>query len=155
MHDLARLINDSVTQARDISRGLHPVELDSAGLMSALQELCARAGHSVRCEFRCKANILVENSISARNAYRIAQEAVTTAIQQSKATHITITLSERNDFICLEIVDDGRSEGEFTREPYGTAVRTLRYRAQAMAAKSTSTTIQQRQQGDVYLSKFS
>ncbi len=100
--------------------------------MSALQELSTRAGHSVRCEFRCKANILVENSISARNAYRIAQEAVVTAIQQARASHITITLSEGKDSIRLEIVDDGKCEGEFTREPYGTAVRTLRYRAQAM-----------------------
>ncbi|PTX93303.1 hypothetical protein DB345_16955 [Spartobacteria bacterium LR76] len=132
LHDLARLINDSVTQARDISRGLHPVELDSAGLMSALQELAVRAGHSVRCDFHCKKNILVRNSIAARNAYRIAQEAVTTAIQQAGASHLTITLSEKNDSICLEILDDGKSEGELTREPYGTAVRTLRYRAQAM-----------------------
>ncbi|GAT33904.1 hypothetical protein TSACC_22325 [Terrimicrobium sacchariphilum] len=132
LHDLARLINDSVTQARDISRGLHPVELDSAGLMSALQELATRASHSIRCDFHCKKNILVENSIAARNAYRIAQEAVTTAIQQSGASHITLTLSKKNDSICLEILDNGKSEGELTKEPYGTAVRTLRYRAQAM-----------------------
>ena len=135
LHDLARLINDSVTQARDISRGLHPVELDSAGLMSALQELASRAGHSVPCEFRCKTNILVENSIAARNAYRIAQEAVTAAIQQSKAAHVVIKLSEASDSICLEILDDGKSESELTKEPYGTAVRTLRYRAQAMNGK--------------------
>lgn len=135
LHDLARLINDSVTQARDISRGLHPVELDSAGLMSALQELATRASHSVRCEFHCKSSILVENSVSARNAYRIAQEAVTTAIQQSRPSCITINLSKKNDSICLEILDDGKSESELTREPYGTSVRTLRYRAQAMGGK--------------------
>ncbi len=135
LHDLARLINDSVTQARDISRGLHPVELDSAGLMSALQELATRASHSVRCEFHCKSSILVENSVSARNAYRIAQEAVTTAIQQSRPSRITINLSRKNDSICLEILDDGKSESELTREPYGTTVRTLRYRAQAMGGR--------------------
>ena len=41
LHDLARLVNEAVTQVRDISRGLHPVELESGGLPAALQGLAS------------------------------------------------------------------------------------------------------------------
>ena len=136
LHDLARLINDAVTQVRDISRGLHPVELDAAGLMSALQELANRAGHSVPCEFCCNADVLVKNPAVALNAYRIAQEAVASALQ-SGAARISLSLKRKGGSICLQISDDGKSEGELTADPSGTTARVLHYRSQAMAGELT------------------
>jgi len=133
LHDLARLINDAVSQARDISRGLHPVELDSAGLMAALQDLATRAGHTVPSQFRCEKDVLVKDPAVALNAYRIAQEAVAEALQ-SGAKKISISLARRGPLICLRIVNDGPREGELTAQPAGTTARTLHYRAQAMAA---------------------
>ena len=135
LHDLARLINDSVTQARDISRGLHPVELDSAGLMSALHELANRASHTVSCTFQCRETILISTPKVALNAYRIAQDAVSHAMQNTGARKIQIRLFTDDDSICLEIKDDGTKEGELTVHPEGTSARTLQYRAQAMNAQ--------------------
>ncbi len=136
LHDLARLINDAVTQVRDISRGLHPVELDSAGLMSALQELANRAGHSVACEFCCTADVLVKEPAVALNAYRIAQETVSCALQ-SGASHISLSLRQKGPSICLQITDDGTIESELTADPAGTTARTLHYRSQAMKGELT------------------
>jgi PAS domain S-box-containing protein len=133
LHDLARLINDAVTQARDISRGLHPVELDSAGLMAALQDLANRAGHSVPAQFRCEKTVLVNNPAVALNAYRIAQEAVAEGLQ-SGAKKISISLTCRGTSICMRIVNEGSREGELTSQPAGTAAKTLQYRAHAMSA---------------------
>lgn len=138
LHDLARLINDAVSQARDISRGLHPVELDSAGLMAALQDLATRAGHTVPSQFRCDKDVLVKDPAVALNAYRIAQEAVAEALQ-SGAKKISISLARRGQFICLRITNDGPREGELTSQPAGTAARTLHYRAQAMSADLSMT----------------
>jgi len=135
LHELARLINDSVSQARDISRGLHPVELDAAGLMSALHELANRVNHTVPCSFQCERSILIGSPQVALNAYRIAQDAVANALQNTGAKKIQIRLHTENDSICLEIKDDGKNEGELTAEPEGTAARTLHYRAQAMHAQ--------------------
>lgn len=135
LHDLARLINDSVSQARDISRGLHPVELDSAGLMSALHELANRASHTVPCTFQCRETILISSPKVALNAYRIAQDAVSHAMQNTGAKKIQIRLFTEDDCICLEIKDDGAKEGELTAHPEGTSARTLQYRAQAMNAQ--------------------
>lgn len=134
LHDLARLINDAVTQVRDISRGLHPVELDAAGLMSALQELANRASHSVPCEFCCKADVLVSEPAVALNAYRIAQEIVSGALQ-SGASRIFLSLTRKGDSICLHVSDDGKIEGELTADPSGTVAKILHYRSQAMAGE--------------------
>lgn len=132
LHDLARLVNDAVFQVRDISRGLHPVELDAAGLMSSLQELANRAAHTTPCTFRCERHVLVKNSADALNAYRIAQDLVTAAMQQTGAENIEIALAQSGSSISLEITDDGKVEGELTSDPAGVAAKTIQYRAQAM-----------------------
>ncbi|MCK9588225.1 MAG: hypothetical protein M0Q93_02550, partial [Terrimicrobiaceae bacterium] len=132
LHDLARLINEAVLQVRDISRGLHPVELDEAGLMSALQELAVRASQMTFCVFHCDRRVLVKNTGAALNAYRIAQTAVTAALQQTGAKKIEIVLSQSGDSICLRISDDGKKEGELTANPGDVAAKTLQYRAEAM-----------------------
>jgi PAS domain S-box-containing protein len=133
LHDLARLINEAVSQARDISRGLHPVELDSAGLMAALQDLATRTSHTVPAQFQCEKDVLIREPAVALNAYRIAQEAVSEALQ-SGSKKISISLARRGCSIRLRIAYDGPREGELTAQPGGTAARTLHYRAQAMAA---------------------
>ncbi len=132
LHELARLINDAVTQVRDVSRGLHPVELDAAGLMSALQELANRVAQMTPCSFQCDRHVLVKNTIAALNAYRIAQETVTAALQKSGPKKIEITLSQSGNSICMAISVDGKQESELTANPAGIAAKTLHYRAQAM-----------------------
>lgn len=132
LHDLARLINDAVRQVREISRGLHPVELDAAGLMTALQQLAERSGPEVACVFRCDRHLLVNNTRHALHAYRIAQAGVTAALQETKATNIEITLSRTGASFLLQVTDNGTTEGELTAEPTGVAAQTLFYRARAM-----------------------
>ena len=86
LHDLARLVNEAVTQVRDISRGLNPVELEFGGLPMALRGLAVRVSHKVPCEFSSQEDASIENSDPALHAYRIAQEAVVHALQETGAT---------------------------------------------------------------------
>lgn len=129
LHDLARLINDAVSQVRDVSRGLHPVEQDAAGLMSALQELAGRSKQQVT--FECDKRVLVSDASKARNAYRLAYEAVT-ALQQAGPQKIAMSLGEQNGSVCLRLEGDGEKESELTSNPAGVAARILHYRAQAL-----------------------
>ncbi|MGA7215240.1 MAG: histidine kinase [Terrimicrobiaceae bacterium] len=132
LHDLARLVNEAVTQVRDISRGLHPVELESGGLPAALQGLAIRVSHTVPCEFQCDENAPVDGSDPALHAYRLAQEAVMHALQKTGATKISIRLSEKGGSLRLEVADDGMKEGPLTNDPDHISSKTLRYRAQAI-----------------------
>ncbi len=122
-----------MSQVRDVSRGLHPVELDAAGLMSALQELAGRVSHTLPCEFHCAKAVPVENPATSLHAYRIAQEVVADAIHRKGTTRIHIRLAaKKQDSICLEVTDDGKEQGELTSNPEGMAAKTLQYRVHAM-----------------------
>lgn len=129
---LARLLNDSVVQVRDISRGLHPVELDSEGLMSALQELARSTSHTVSCEFICRKDIQVRSTSLALHSYRIAQKAIANSLRHTGATQIIISLFEEGNSIVLQITDNGPREGALTSDSAGMDAKTLHYRARAM-----------------------
>lgn len=131
LHDLARLVNDAVAQVRDVSRGLHPVELDADGLMTALKNLAGRASKMVPCEFHSSGEISISDSNRALQAYRIAQEGIASALRTNAKT-ISISLSENSGTIVLTVKDDGPLQGELTTDPLGTGVRTLQYRARAL-----------------------
>ncbi|MHA3770069.1 PAS domain-containing sensor histidine kinase [Verrucomicrobiota bacterium sgz303538] len=135
LHNAAHLVNQSVQQTRDIARGLHPVEFDAEGLMSALRELAERTSAVVPCELQCKRPVLVNDPDSAMHFYRIAQEAVTNALKHAQASRIIIRLSEDADRILLEILDNGRGmEGNGTRGR-GLGLDIMKYRAHAIGGR--------------------
>lgn len=132
LHELARLINDAVCQVRDISRGLEPVERDPDGLRAALHELANRTSQIVPCSFVCDVPLLVENPNVALSVYRIAQEVVTSAQQETGATNIIIRLSKQEDQCLLVVEDDGRQPSELNSQPLSIAAKTLKYRAKTI-----------------------
>jgi PAS domain S-box-containing protein len=132
LHNAAKLVNDAVQQTRDIARGLHPVELDAEGLMSALRELAQRVSATVACELQCDHPVLVNDPDAAMHFYRIAQEAVTNATKHAAATRIAIRLSEDSERILLEILDDGSGIGDVGTRGGGMGLDIMKYRAHAI-----------------------
>ena len=49
--EAAQIVNANVGLARDLARGLHPVELSASGLRNALSELAYRINQNVPCRF--------------------------------------------------------------------------------------------------------
>src|SRR5581483_10288774 len=107
--EIERLINDSVKQARDLSHGLVPVQLEDGGLPAALQELAARTCRllPVRCSFESAGEIAGGQNGKATHLYRIAQEAIHNASTHGKANKIDIRLSGNSSATSLSISDDG------------------------------------------------
>jgi len=138
IHRVARLLNDSISKARDIARGLHPVEMHADGLMVALQDLGRRTHESIPCVCQCDEPILVRESDTALNLYRIAQEAVNNALKYSRASRITISLRRDDKGLRLSISDDGRGIpiGPAGRRGArnGMGLHIMRYRARSMGA---------------------
>ena len=95
-HSLEELLNSAIEQARELSRGLNPVNVTPAGLTAALQKL-ADAGNSPShgygaagaegphcfCQFPRPVKIFDQHV--AYHLYRIAQEAVQNAFKHSRA----------------------------------------------------------------------
>ena len=94
---IADYLDQAITEARQLSRGLFPVRLAREGLPPALEELAAvtRDRFKIRCRFTSEGPVAVESSVMATHLYRIAQEAVNNAIKHSQARSIAIRLRAR------------------------------------------------------------
>jgi signal transduction histidine kinase len=106
-------LTQALDQAYTISRGLYPVELETNGLMSALEELAAKIStiHPVRCRFRCPRPVPIHDIAVATHLYRIAQEAVVNGIKGGKASLVHLTLLDRGARAVLSIADNGTGLG--------------------------------------------
>jgi signal transduction histidine kinase len=134
---IATLINQAVSETRQLARGLQPVEVDEDGLMSALEALAAnieRLFH-IRCEFRCDVPVRVKDNIVANHFYRIAQEAVNNAIKHGKAKHILIGLDAPRGKVRLSVHDDGMGFHPYLKGNHsGMGLQIMRYRAKMIGA---------------------
>jgi len=109
LNEIVRLVTGANTRAREMSRGLMPVVLDSAGLMAALSELAQGTERIFRvsCPFRCELPVNVADNQIATQLFRIAQEAVANAIKHSQASRIEISLTQDAGCLVLCIRDNG------------------------------------------------
>lgn len=107
--EIGRLVTQANVRAREMSRGLMPVVLDSGGLMAALADLAQSTERIFRipCPYRCDTPVEVTDSKAAVQIFRIAQEALANAIKHSHATRIEITLSANGGTLALSIKDNG------------------------------------------------
>jgi PAS domain S-box-containing protein len=126
--NLARLINDSVLHARNLARGINPIEIDPAGLMSALQELAERLPTTARIELRCDKPVLVRSPEVALHVFRIAHEAITNALRHAQASRVLVRLADG----ILQVSDNGAGSGEPGANDAGVGISIMKCRAQAI-----------------------
>ncbi len=140
--DLAETVEEQLTEALDqaytISRGLYPVELETNGLMSALEELAAKMSkiHPVRCRFRCPRSVGIHDSAVATHLYRIAQEAVVNAIKGGKASRIHVRLGHRRAMMVLSVADNGTGLANGPARQ-GMGLKIMEHRARLINAELT------------------
>ncbi len=144
--EVARLLSESLSEARALARGLCPVELESGGLCAALDTLAShvRSAYGVPCELKCRPSFTLGLAVpveTAMHVYRIAQEAVYNAAVHGGPEHISIALTAGDWECSLVVTDDGHgfdppSNG---RAPAacGLGIRSMRYRAEIIGAAFT------------------
>lgn len=131
-------LNDAITQARDIARGLYPVQLEMGGLASALEELATRvrSRHRLNCSFVDRATAPITETSITTNLFRIAQEAVGNALKHAKAKHVSITLDANESQLILRITDDGVGLKNVSNHP-GMGLHIMQHRAQMIGGTCT------------------
>jgi two-component system, LuxR family, sensor kinase FixL len=129
--EIAGHVREAITQTRSLARGLSPVELDSDGLITALQELAVNIEKlfKIECRVQCAEPILIQNTTVANHVYRIAQEASNNAIKHGKARQIVIEVRSENDRAILTVADDGVGFPKETQKHPGMGLRIMKYRA--------------------------
>jgi signal transduction histidine kinase len=132
---IAQLVNDAASDARNLSRALHRMDVDSAGLVMALQDLVDREIWKTPCRLEVKPSFHIGDDLAAAHLFRIAREAVINANKHAHAREIVIKLERVGKEMVLRVTDDGvgvSKDGEFRR---GLGLHIMNYRAQLMGAR--------------------
>jgi len=129
--EITKLLNETITQARDLARGLGPVGLNEAGLDGALETLALNVQHlfSVSCTFECDRPFLRLCREMEAHLFRIAQEAVSNAVAHGRASRIEIGLSSKDGEGILSVRDDGVGLPRELLDLNGIGMHTMAYRA--------------------------
>ena len=133
---IAEGVRAAIGDTRMLARGLSPVDVESNGLISALQELASNTEKlfHVACRFECPQPVLVRDHSSATHLYRIAQEAINNAIKHGKARVITVRLTVQSNQSSLTVTDDGRGFVVKPEQTSGMGLRIMKYRAGMIGA---------------------
>ena len=125
------LVEDGVLLARNLARGIYPVDMEAEGLMAALEDLAAniRAVSKVDCTFECRPPVLIHDATVATHLYRITQEGISNAIRHGKARSIEINLFAQDRRLTLTVEDDGAGLPENWRTGRGLGTRIMAHRA--------------------------
>jgi PAS domain S-box-containing protein len=129
---ICKLANEAIAQTRRLARMLHPVEIETGGLISALQGLASNTKDllKISCQFKCKNAVPIQDPIMARHLYRIAQEAITNAARHGKAKNIRIELTSAKAKTTLKVANDGKDFPKILAKKKGIGLKIMKYRAQ-------------------------
>lgn len=103
------LAASAADETRLVAGRLQPSRLGQRGLMSALRELCGRAGLPIRIMFdsECESAIATLPPEAQLQLFRIAQEAIANAVRHSGARALTLSVGLSDARIELSLEDDG------------------------------------------------
>ena len=136
--DISTYVNNAISSARLLARGLYPVNLRRYGLCVALGELAGQTGSrlGIRCELR-QTGVAPEFGESVViHIYRIVQECIGNAIKHGHARCILIESLAGDGFHTFTVTDDGTGF-EKPVENGGMGLHLMEYRARVIDAKIT------------------
>jgi signal transduction histidine kinase/PAS domain-containing protein len=128
---ISTLVQEAIAQTRALARGLCPVQLETAGLDTALEDLTYQVQrmHGIECRFVPSGTIPNCNTAVALHLYRIAQEAINNAVKHSGAKQITVTLDFSKENKVLRIEDDGCGFDPEVKHGPSSGLQLMPYRA--------------------------
>lgn len=128
---ITSLLDNAITQARNLSHTLCPVNLTGNGLGAALRELAGSTTHGFRvvCEADCQEGVMIEDHAIATHLYRIALEAVECAMKHANAGKILISLRREGETVHLAITDDGAEHPAEPPHDLAVELSIMKYRA--------------------------
>ena len=136
VHRLVDLVEEGISLAREIARGLAPVQLETDGLMDFFEELAMTTRNHLKteCRFEHDGEVRTGDVATALHLYRIAQEAVSNAVRHGKAKQIIIRFSETDGQVALTIQDDGCGLAAMPHGEQGMGLLLMKHRAAMIGA---------------------
>ncbi len=107
--DLSAQLRDVTSTLHHLSHQLHPALIRQVGFEQALRSLCSDVGRMQQLVVHCRfanSGTAIDDDV-ALGLYRIAQEALRTAVKHSGAADALVSLAGSDDQIVLCIADNG------------------------------------------------
>lgn len=131
--DCLALVDDSVTNVRELSQLLRPVILDDFGLSAALDWLGERFSERTRIHWDYLSNLegRLPDEVET-HLFRITQESLTNVARHSRAGSVEVRLLREGDAVRLSIADDGQGfDKDHARSSNGGGLGLVGMRARA------------------------
>ncbi len=111
-HSLASInesLNNAISYARNLSKGISPVHEKYKNLNYLLTELAAIAAkrYSIECELSMPENVELHDVKTLENIYYIIDEAITNAVKHACVSKVHITVQDEEGFISFSVKDNG------------------------------------------------
>ncbi len=133
---IAKLINTSVTDARNIAHDLHKEEIDAAGFEHALRDLVERKIWQTQCRFRCDGKLDIQDDRVASEIFRIVREGVINANKHARASEVILEACRRKRELVFSVTDNGVGlNGQDKKRNGGLGFHIMKYRAQSIGAR--------------------
>lgn len=133
--DIANYSRGTIESARQLARGLYPVELSRHGLLFALEDLAGQTQqrYGINCILRESGPPPQLERSAEIHIYRIVQECIGNAIKHGKAPTITIDSLARGDHHLFAVTDNGI--GGDGKTSSGMGLNIMQYRARMIGGK--------------------
>jgi len=119
----------SLSELRDVARGIHPAVVSGHGLKVALESIVAHASLPVRLQIDLEGRQEEQLEVAA---YYVVSESLANIAKHARATSATVEVSRKGRQIVVEVVDDGVGGADTER---GTGLRGLADRVEALGGR--------------------
>lgn len=142
IHQARGVVQEAQQKIRTLSQMLRPTILDDFGLERTLRWYVSEFTRSMglAARFEQTGEIPFIPPETAIHLYRIAQEAMTNAARHAHGENVTVRLGCTQDWLRLEIIDDGRG---FSADPAGGGVGMVSMRERAERLGGTFAILQE------------
>jgi signal transduction histidine kinase len=109
MEAISNLASEAISEVRQISRDLHPPQLDHLGLTRALEAMIDGTAQASGIVFERRLDLVddIFSKDAAMNLYRIVQESLNNILKHSRAKRTDIKLERDVHEVQLSVADDG------------------------------------------------
>jgi len=131
------LMDQAISDVRNISHNMMPNALISSGLVPALEDMIHRINSSgkVRANFSSRVNLETDENIAVA-IYRITQEVVNNTLKHSMATELSLNIESVDSKIQLNISDNGKGfETKGSKENDGLGLKNIHSRVDLLGGQ--------------------
>jgi signal transduction histidine kinase len=134
--ELSTDIRDALTTTRQMADELQPVSLLQDGFVAAIGKLAdnLRAKKRVACTVNAERFPEMLDPTVGTHLYRIAQEALSNAVQHANASTVAIKLAGTSGGVVLEVKDNGQGFSVQELRQNAMGLRIMRYRSELIGA---------------------